>query len=82
MILELTEVARSFQEDLETRAIVLTGSKQYFSAGADPEDLSTRAALSELARRQSFYRGVRLCEAWEALPQITIAAIEKMPWVR
>jgi len=78
LILELTEVARSFQEDLETRAVVLTGSRNYFSAGADLEDLGTRAALSELARRQSFYRGVRLCEAWEAMPQITIAAMEKI----
>lgn len=78
LILELTEVARSFQEDLNTRAVVLTGSKQYFSAGADLEDLGTRAGLSELARRQSFYRGVRLCEAWEAMPQITIAAMEKV----
>ena len=78
LILELTEVARSFQEDLETRAVVLTGSRQYFSAGADLEDLGTRAVLSELARRQSFYRGVRLCEAWESMPQITIAAMERM----
>jgi len=78
LILELTEVARSFQEDLETRAVVLTGSRHYFSAGADLGDLGTRAVLSELARRQSFYRGVRLCEAWESMPQITIAAMERM----
>lgn len=78
LILELTEVARMFQEDLQTRAVVLTGSKQYFSAGADLEDMGTRAGLSELARRQSFFRGVRLCEAWEAMPQITIAAMERI----
>ena len=39
LTLELTEVARSFHDDLETRAVVLTGSKDYFSAGADLEDM-------------------------------------------
>ena len=34
--------------------------------------------MSDLERRQRFYRGVRLCEAWENAPQITIAAIERM----
>lgn len=80
LVLELTDVARSFHDDLETRAVVLTGSKDYFSAGADLEDMSTRndPDLSDLARRQSFFRGVRLCEAWEVMPQITVAAMERL----
>jgi enoyl-CoA hydratase/carnithine racemase len=80
LILELTDVARSFHDDLETRAVVLTGSTSYFSAGADLEDLGSRddPSLSDLARRQIFFRGVRLCEAWEAMPQITVAAMEKL----
>lgn len=78
LILELTDVARNFQEELDIRAVVLTGNRNYFSAGADLEDLGSRDGLSEVARRQSFYRGVRLCEAWEAMPQITIAAMEKL----
>lgn len=80
LILELTEVARSFHDDLETRAVVLTGSRDYFSAGADLEDLAARnaAETSDLEKRQIYYRGVRLCEAWEAMPQITIAAMEKL----
>lgn len=78
LILELTDVARGFQEDLDIRAVVLTGSRNYFSAGADLDDLGTRAALSDVERRQSFYRGVRLCEAWEAMPQVTIAAMERL----
>jgi enoyl-CoA hydratase len=80
LILELTDVARSFHDDLETRAVVLTGSTDYFSAGADLEDLATRndPAMSDMARRQTFYRGGRLCEAWEAMPQITIAAMERL----
>jgi enoyl-CoA hydratase/carnithine racemase len=80
LILELTDVARSFHDDLETRAVVLTGSQDYFSAGADLEDLASRndPSLSDLERRQIFYRGVRLCEAWETMPQITIAAMERL----
>ncbi len=80
LILELTEVARSFHDDLETRAVVLTGSRDYFSAGADLEDLAARndPNTSDLEKRQIFYRGVKLCEAWEAMPQITIAAMEKL----
>lgn len=80
LILELTDVARSFHDDLETRAVVLTGNKNYFSAGADLEDLASRddPEVSELERRHTFFRGVRLCEAWEAMPQITIAAMERL----
>lgn len=80
LILELTEVARSFHDDLDTRAVVLTGSKDYFSAGADLEDLASRndPSITDLEKRQTYFRGVRLCEAWEAMPQITIAAMEKI----
>jgi enoyl-CoA hydratase/carnithine racemase len=80
LILELTDVARSFHDDLETRAVVLTGSKDYFSAGADLQDLAGRndPNTSDLEKRQSFFRGVRLCEAWESMPQITIAAMERL----
>ncbi|GIT49080.1 MAG: hypothetical protein Ct9H300mP14_10080 [Gammaproteobacteria bacterium] len=34
--------------------------------------------MSDLEIRRRFYRGVRLCQAWEDLPQITIAAAEGM----
>ncbi len=80
LILELTDVARSFHDDLETRAVVLTGSTDYFSAGADLEDLGSRndPSISDLEKRQTFFRGVRLCEAWEAMPQITVAAMERL----
>jgi enoyl-CoA hydratase/carnithine racemase len=80
LILELTEVARSFHDDLDTRAVVLTGSRDYFSAGADLEDLASRndPSITDLEKRQTYFRGVRLCEAWEAMPQITIAAMEKI----
>lgn len=80
LIQELTRVARGFQDDLETRAVVLTGRADAFSAGIDLKERSTRdsEAASDLALREVYYRGVKLCQAWEDMPQVTIAAIEGM----
>jgi enoyl-CoA hydratase len=77
LIRELTAVARDFHDDVETRAVVLTGSRQAFSAGIDLRDPETwTRPESDVAAREQFYRGVRLCRAWEEMPQITVAAIE------
>ena len=80
LIVELTDVARGFHDDLDTRAVVLTGSQDYFSAGADIEDLAKRntTPMSDIEKRQSYFRGVRLCDAWEQMPQVTIAAMERL----
>ncbi|MCP5028457.1 MAG: enoyl-CoA hydratase/isomerase family protein, partial [Actinomycetia bacterium] len=76
-ILELTDMARSFQDDLVTQAVVLTGTPNAFSAGIDLKDAATWEELDDdVALRDRFYRGVRLCQAWEDMPQITVAAIE------
>jgi enoyl-CoA hydratase len=77
LVRELTTVARDFHDDLETRAVVLTGCREAFSAGIDLRDPETwTRPASDVAARAQFYRGVRLCTAWEDMPQITIAAIE------
>ncbi len=75
-ILELTDVARRFQDDLETQAVVLTGTAEAFSAGIDLKDAATWEELDDVALRDRSYRGVRLCQAWEDMPQVTIAAME------
>lgn len=78
-ILELTDVARTFHDDLETQAVVLAGSPQAFSAGIDLKDPATwEDPGSDVALRERSYRGVRLCQAWEDMPQVTIAAMEKL----
>src|ERR1700744_918971 len=78
LILEMTETARSFADDLETQAIVLTG-KGAFTAGADLKDpeLDRRRAAGLLERRHMTRIGPNLCDAWERVEQVTILAIEK-----
>ena len=75
-ILELTDVARRFQDDLTTQAVVLSGAPNAFSAGIDLRDPATWEELDDVALRQRFYRGVRLCQAWEDMPQVTVTAME------
>ncbi len=75
-ILELTRVAREFQDDLDTRVVILTGASNAFSAGIDLKDSATWEEMpSDVALRNRAYRGVRLCKAWEEMPQVTIAAM-------
>jgi len=78
VILDLTEAAQSFANDLETHAIVLT-AKGAFTAGADLKDpaLVRRQANGLLERRHMVRIGPDMCAAWERLEQVTICAIEK-----
>src|SRR5690242_16596290 len=78
LMLELTEAARSFADDLETQAIILSGNGA-FSAGADLKDpaMSRKAANGLLERRHMVKIGPDLCEAWEKVEQVTICAIER-----
>ena len=85
MIWELTEAALSLQDDLDIHAAVLSGMDKAFSAGSDLQDglfakLDSPALTGrdDQVLRHRFYSGVRLCKLWEELPQITIAAMERM----
>ena len=71
---ELTEVARSFHNDHDTHAVILTGSLRAFSAGADLTEVRTETGFAE--QRERSHLGRHLCNAWEQMPQTTIAAIE------
>jgi enoyl-CoA hydratase/carnithine racemase len=79
LMAELTTVARSFHDDLETQAVVLAGAPNAFSAGFDLKATdSWNSETDDLKRRHRAYGGVRLCKAWEEMPQITIAAMERI----
>jgi enoyl-CoA hydratase/carnithine racemase len=78
LILDLTETAESFADDIETHVIILVG-KGAFTAGADLKDrgMDRRIANGLLERRRMVKIGPALCDAWEKVEQVTICAIEK-----
>lgn len=78
LILDMTEAARSFADDLETQAVIIAG-KGAFTVGADLKDpaMARWQANGLLARRHMTRIGPDLCDAWERVEQVTICAIEK-----
>ncbi|NQY15555.1 MAG: enoyl-CoA hydratase/isomerase family protein [Henriciella sp.] len=73
----LIDAAQFLSTDTQSHVVVLT-SRGAFTAGADLKD-PDRAAIQKktrLEQRQSQRLGPDMCGAWEALEQITIAAIE------
>jgi enoyl-CoA hydratase len=72
---DLTTAARSFEDDTETSAIVLTGAADVFTLGFDLREASLGdVGLAERRHLQSL--GPRLCRAWEELEPMTFAAVE------
>ena len=78
---EILAIVQEFQEDDDTRIIILTGQGRSFCVGADMDMLSAGTArekqqqLSDTARLRSAKTGWRIMDEWERLDQITIAAI-------
>jgi enoyl-CoA hydratase len=75
---ELTDFARGCERRDEVRAVVLAGAPGHFSAGADLKDPTRWEAPSRGLREQRRVAnaGYLMCQAWEAMPQMTFAAIE------
>jgi enoyl-CoA hydratase len=73
----LTGIARELRSDTSTSAVVLTGDP-VFSAGADLSDrrLGIGADVALIDRREALRVGPDMCAAWEAIDQVTIAAVE------
>ncbi len=74
---DLTEAAIALRGDTSTSAVVLWGDP-VFSAGADLADPARgeREHVPLIDRREAMRLGPDMCAAWEALDQVTIAAIE------
>ncbi|MDO8980337.1 MAG: enoyl-CoA hydratase/isomerase family protein [Afipia sp.] len=74
---QLTEAARSFEDDHETSVVVLTGTDTAFCAGFDLKEGRERDPATDIsALRRQNKAGPRLARAWQEMEQITICAIE------
>lgn len=75
---QLRAAAQSFEDDLDTSVVVLTGNPHCFSAGFDLKDGERRAARANGlgVERRATAAGPRMCRAWSSLEQVTIAAVE------
>ena len=75
---QLRAAAESFEDDLATSVVVLTGRADGFSAGFDLKDAegAERASLPLGERRRALRIGPNMCRAWYEMDQVTIAAIE------
>jgi enoyl-CoA hydratase len=73
----LTDIARELRHDTTTSVVVLTGDPA-FSAGVDLSDRRAGAGPDTplLERREALRIGPDMCAAWEAIDQVTIAAVE------
>ncbi len=78
MIRELTDLAGEFMRRTDLKAVVLTGGPEFFSAGMDLSDMaSLDLATASLAEKRKFLGyAPAMCQAWEDVPQVTVAAIE------
>jgi enoyl-CoA hydratase/carnithine racemase len=75
---QLTDAARSFEDDSDTSVVVLTGGPKAFSAGFDLKDAEgrSRKTMDLGSLRRHLKLGPRLTRAWQEMEQITIGAIE------
>ncbi len=77
MMTALRNAALQFRDRTDVHAIVLAGGADFFSAGADLSPAERNGAPPTLLEaRQAVRLGPDMCEAWERLEQVTIAAIE------
>jgi enoyl-CoA hydratase len=79
LIRELIAVTDEIRKNMVVGVVVLTGQAEFFSAGVDlrdPENARFFQGPLSLRRRLLLELGPRMCQVWQDLPQITIAALE------
>jgi len=76
-LIGLRDAARALRTETAAHAVIVHGDP-VFTAGADLKDpaMQTRNALTLLEKREALRLGPDMCDAWAALDQVTIAAIE------
>jgi enoyl-CoA hydratase/carnithine racemase len=76
LLRELEHAARSFEDDEQTRVIIIRGNGKHFSAGADLKQKAPEGEIpSLLMQRRILTFGARVIKAIVGINQVTIAAI-------
>lgn len=77
---ELTAFARDARHRSDVRVVIVSGSAGVFSAGSDLTEAAAGLANADppslLEQREALALGPDLCQAWEEIEAVTIAAIE------
>lgn len=79
LIRELIDVTDPIKRDMSVSVVILYGQDEFFSAGVDLKDPESVQVFQEplsVRRRLLLELGPRMCQVWQDLPQVTIAAIE------
>ena len=75
--LELENIALELRDNTEIKAVILSGEKGNFCSGNDiKEENAFGDGLDIEDARQKNRIGLRMCDAWTNIPQITVASIE------
>tara|TARA_B100000029_G_scaffold66868_1_gene59699 strand:+ start:351 stop:1118 length:768 start_codon:yes stop_codon:yes gene_type:complete len=72
---ELTDVARTIGKSTTCSCVILAANGSVFSAGNDINEVGRIEAVPLAEARKLVRLGADLCEAWENLPSLTIAAV-------
>ena len=75
--LELEKIALGLRDNTDVKAVILSGENGNFSSGNDIKDKNAFGEGLDLAEaRQKNRLGLRMCDAWTNIPQVTVASIE------
>lgn len=78
LIEQLNDAAQTLRKRRDIKVVILAGTPKCFSAGADLNDpLQFDPALSLADKRHYALLGAETARAWEQLPQVTVAAVER-----
>ena len=75
--LELEKIALELRTRKDVKAVILSGEQGNFSSGNDIKEKNAFGdGLNLEEARQKNRLGLRMCDAWTNIPQITVASIE------
>ena len=75
--LELESIALDLRDNTDVKAVILSGENGNFSSGNDTKDKNAFGeGLGIVEARQKNRLGLRMCDAWTNIPQVSISAIQ------